>query len=305
MRLRRPSLFFALLLSVVGCDRALPTRTGDSPSVAELDNDSADAAKGLKDSSRTPAALSGNWFLWQIDTLMVRGQEIELLFEDTGWLRGTDGCNSFQSNFAATDTTLRIDFSRAFMLFGRDTTWRVGPVADYLHRVRTWRAGDIDLVLSDSSGRLLLRYGRTKPKPLPTTHVDSIHGKDTSGIRLSRAEILATRVSDSGVLIDLILPVRGLEVRLFALESFQGKSAAFADKPNPSDSTRYPMRPEPTYGPQKILVAGWDADPADLHLQSSETVRVFVPWTRLQPYVSFVDGWGGVFTHLRPGWTLL
>ena len=290
MPLRHLLFLATVLLLVAGCDQ-----TNSSGVISET-------APSGQSSPTVPPSLRGAWYLRQVDSFVVLGESVALDFRDSSRLSGSNGRDGFQFSCHLGDTTFRLDTAGpARILFGNDTTAPVYPVFANLVLARSWKASDEDLVLRDSTGRVLMRYTRTAPKPLPTAPFAWAVPADTNHpLQLRHARLERATVDESGVHLRLAQSSHGLEVRLIALDSLPGGCALAPTEPQGASAES----PQQACAPKKILVVGWDADPTDLHATVLTTVGVFVPWSTLPAYVSFVDRTGNTLTRLRPGWTL-
>lgn len=289
MKRRLPS-FLALLLVLAGCDQ-----TDSSGAIAET-------APSAQSNPTVPSSLRGVWHLQLVDTFVLLGDDVALEFRDSGRLVGSNGRDGFRFTYLLGDTAFRLDTAGpARILFGNDTTTPAFPVFANLLLTRSWKTSGDDLVLQDSIGRLLMRYTRTAPRPLAKAPFAWVAAADTNNpLQLSRARLERATVDQSGVQLRVVQSSHGLEVRLLAMDSLSKSCAIAPVQPSIGE-------PAPSFSecnPTRILVVGWDADPTDLHATALTTVSVFVPWSILPAYVSFVDQLGNTLTRLRPGWAL-
>lgn len=263
---------------------------------------SVDIVIRLEEKPTDPSPLRGHWFLLRVDAFVVSGKSIPLYLGDSGNVSGSDGCNGISGSYQATAVSIRFgsDFLSTDMYCGIYET--MPSVTRHLVRARSWSISDSDLILKDSTGGFLLRYGRTPPvvppPPSDWIRLDSIAG-DTAGHVLVGVRLDTAIASDSGVELSVVLPHPGLTLQLFSLPAFPRGVDTLADPAVGLKLVAPPMTPS------RLLVAGENLHPELSFIQVLTPVQVFVPWSALPAYVQFEDLPGRSITLLRPGYGLL
>lgn len=278
---------------------------------------SVDIVIHLEDSTAISAdSLLGQWYLLGVDSTAIHNRSISLTFGDTSHFYGSDGCNSIIGAYASSPTTLRIQAIGSTRMYCKDSLY---PSLDIrvesaLGSIRTWKIASGVLSLSDSTGKVRLRYGQTPPipvAPLPPLPVvtDSIvawisvdSNTDTTGLLLAPVRIDSALVSDSGVLLVLTLPHPGSDLHLFALDSgYRPAPSLFVDTVVTDTGILLIKSSVPSPNiPHTYLVAGVDATNV-FYAQHMVSAIVRVPWSAIGPQAKFIGRSGGEFIVQRPG----
>jgi heat shock protein HslJ len=258
---------------------------------------SVDVVIRLDSGEADPKALLGTWYLRQVDSLFV-GHSIQLKLGDSGRAWGSDGCNGISGSYQA--TTSSIHFGSFFMTYMYCSIYQTLPsVTGHLQSAATWKVSDSTLDLFDSTGRTVLRYGRTAlelvPPPLSTIVLDSVGG-DTTGLALFALQLDSGIATDSGVLLSVTLPYPGLDIRLFELNPVGGR-VVLDTTVDENGAIHYVA--EPAFNPQILLVAGSIPPAGRSTIQILTPTRIFVPWSLVSSNAKFVDHMGRSFQRFQ------
>lgn len=230
----------------------------------------------------------GTWILQVAGKDTVYANRYDLSLDSTGTFSGTDGCNTVFGSWGGQDGSFRAKGTTKMACL-------LNPIGQLdLWAARSWKldtaGNDRHLLLQDSLGRTVAVYGTYVLHPTgllvpdadQVTFLDTV---DTAAIpNRVPVSLLSSTLTDSGLLLSVMLPHPGVKVRFVALP--QRDSATLCTMPYLVDTLGSTQAPPECHtvalpqGPRSYLVTG-EVNPALSSIQvltpATVLVKGFVP----------------------------